>query len=83
MIAHPGYDVVLAEGGGEGLELFCQERPDLVVTDVYMPEKNGIEVILELKKRESKTKIIAMSGEDGADSTGERSRSRWVLTVCS
>ena len=70
LLRQQGYDVVLAESGGMGLELFCQERPDLVVTDIYMPEKDGIEVILEMKKGESNTKIIAMSG-------GGRGRLDW------
>jgi len=62
LLRQQGYDVVLAEGGWQGLELFCRERPDLVVTDIFMPEKDGIEVILEMKKGATKTKIIAMSG---------------------
>jgi DNA-binding response OmpR family regulator len=70
LLRQQGYDVLLAEGGWKGLELFCQERPDLVVTDIFMPEKDGIEVILEMKKRETKTKIIAMSG-------GGRGRLDW------
>jgi CheY-like chemotaxis protein len=70
VLRQQGYDVVLAEGGGKGLELFCQERPDLVVTDIFMPEKDGIEVILDMKKGETKTKIIAMSG-------GGRGRLDW------
>jgi len=70
LLRQQGYDVVLAEGGCKGLELFCQERPDLVVTDIFMPEKDGIEVILDMKKGETKTKIIAMSG-------GGRGRLDW------
>ena len=70
LLHQQGYEVVLAEGGGKGLELFCRERPDLVVTDIFMPDKDGIEIILDMKKGETNTKIIAMSG-------GGRGRLDW------
>ena len=70
LLRQQGYDVVLAEGGWKGLELFCEQQPDLVVTDIFMTEKDGIEVILKMKKGETKTKIIAMSG-------GGRGRLDW------
>lgn len=44
-----GYEVVPAYGGREALELISQERPDLVVLDVMMPEMSGWEVLETLK----------------------------------
>ena len=44
-----GYDVVAAYGGVEGLEKARTERPDLIVLDVMMPDKDGYQVCKELK----------------------------------
>ena len=38
------------------------ETPDIVITDIIMPDKDGIEVILHLKKNYKKVRIIAISG---------------------
>ena len=57
-----GYDVLTADNGETGLRL-CQERTvDLIITDLIMPEKEGIEVIREIRKENPGAKIIAISG---------------------
>lgn len=56
------YDTVEARNGIEGLELFKTAIPDLVLTDLIMPEKEGLETIREMKKLNPGTKIIAISG---------------------
>lgn len=57
-----GYDVNQAEDGLKGIESFKREPVSLVVTDIIMPEKEGMETILELKKINPKVRIIAISG---------------------
>src|SRR4051812_5408625 len=57
-----GYEVQPAGDGKQALELFRQESPDLIITDLVMPEKEGLEMILELRREAPKAKIIAMSG---------------------
>jgi len=57
-----GYEVVEASDGAEGIELFTCNPTDCVITDIIMPEKEGIETILELKKLDPELKIIAISG---------------------
>jgi CheY-like chemotaxis protein len=57
-----GYDVVLAKDGARGLEAQRRCPADLVVTDVFMPERDGIETIRDLKQEFPDLKIIAMSG---------------------
>ena len=57
-----GYVVTTAENGAVALRLFRQEPVDLVMTDLIMPEKEGIETILELLRLQVDLKIIAMSG---------------------
>lgn len=61
-LAREGYDVVAAEEGGHAIRLLKKYTPDVVITDIIMPERNGIEVILEIKKNYPSIKIIAISG---------------------
>ena len=59
-----GYDVITASDGGEGLQLYRQEHPDLVVTDIMMGPTSGLSVIRELRTEFPLAKIIAMTGYD-------------------
>jgi CheY-like chemotaxis protein len=57
-----GYEVIGAEDGRKGLSAFRTEHPDLVVTDIIMPEKEGIETIRDIRAESPNAKIIAISG---------------------
>ena len=57
-----GYEVKTAEDGNQGLQFFRAHRADLVITDLLMPGKDGLEFIRELQNEYSLVKIIAMSG---------------------
>lgn len=57
-----GYEVEVAPDGNEGLKSVKRVVPDLVVTDVMMPEKDGLEVVLELRKICPEVPVIAISG---------------------
>jgi DNA-binding response OmpR family regulator len=57
-----GHKVLSAADGAAGLELFRRSRPALVITDIVMPEKEGITTIHEMKEIEPRTRIIAISG---------------------
>lgn len=57
-----GYEVFEAEDGNEAVKKFKSEKPDLVVTDIVMPEKEGIETIMELRALDPNVQIIAISG---------------------
>jgi DNA-binding response OmpR family regulator len=56
------YEVLSAEDGIRGMALFRSEQPDLVITDIIMPEQEGIQTITEMRKTKPDAKIIAMSG---------------------
>lgn len=56
------YDVVTARDGREGLAHFTGRRPDIVVTDIIMPEQEGIETIMAMRKVDHALPIIAISG---------------------
>lgn len=57
-----GYEVITAANGDEGIELFSQKPFDLVITDMVMPEKDGLQTILDLRKEDPDLAVIAMSG---------------------
>jgi DNA-binding response OmpR family regulator len=57
-----GHESFLALDGKEGMRLFNQHDIDLIITDIYMPEQDGLETIIEIKSTHPETKIIALSG---------------------
>jgi len=59
---YANYEVYLACNGKEGVESYRRITTDIVLTDMYMPEKDGLETIREIKKEFPQAKIIAMSG---------------------
>ncbi len=62
MLEDAGYDVAVAANGDEGIKLFHEQAADLIITDIIMPEKEGWETIVELKRDYPRVKIIAISG---------------------
>lgn len=62
ILENNGYKVITASNGGFGLRKFHEFNPDLVLIDVFMPRKNGIETIKEILSESPDSKIIAMSG---------------------
>lgn len=65
VLEEAGYQVWEAANGREGLERFRAHPVDLVITDLEMPEMNGIEVIVELTRLCVDVRVIAMSGLSG------------------
>ena len=86
MLEDHGFRVLTAESGFRGLQVFREKRPAVVLIDILMPEKDGIETILELRRLDPGAKIIAISGrltswnylriaqELGADAAFEKGR---------
>jgi CheY-like chemotaxis protein len=62
ILERAGHEVIDAENGQVGIELFRQHRPDLVITDLIMQVKGGLETIAELRAEFPTVKIIAISG---------------------
>jgi len=62
MLEKSGHEVDLATNGREGIELFEKEPADMIITDIIMPDKEGLEIILEMKNTYPDLKIIAISG---------------------
>jgi len=57
-----GYEVTVAASGLEGVELYATIKADLVITDIIMPDREGIGTIMEIRGDYPDAKIIAMSG---------------------
>lgn len=58
-----GYEVLDAGNGAIGLELIEKiGLPDMVITDIIMPEKEGLEIIMEIRKKHPNVRVIAISG---------------------
>jgi DNA-binding NtrC family response regulator len=62
LLEEAGHQVLWAVDGLQGMAVFHGKRPDLVITDMIMPEQEGIQTIAEILKAEPNAKIIAMSG---------------------
>ena len=67
-LTHKGYEVITAEDGEKGVEMFEQERPTLVLTDIKMPGMDGIEVLRRIKKIDPETEVIVITGHGDMDS---------------
>ncbi len=57
-----GYSVCMAQDGQQALRLFEEYRADLIITDIFMPEQDGLEVIATMRQRRPGLPIIAISG---------------------
>ena len=60
-----GYEVTEAANGRQGLEMYRAKQTDLVITDILMPELNGLDMLLELTREFLHAKVIAISGAGG------------------
>jgi anti-anti-sigma factor len=62
-----GYEVLTAENGQEGLDVFERERPRIVLTDIKMPGMNGIEVLRRIKQIDPTAEVIVITGHGDMD----------------
>ena len=62
ILTRAGFTVEEASDGQAGIVMFHKNPPDIVLTGIFMPNRDGIEIIKELKHSSPRTKIIAMTG---------------------
>jgi CheY-like chemotaxis protein len=72
IVGKEGHEVLTAKDGAEALEKIEEDKPDLIITDIFMPEKTGLETIVEAKKIYGDIKIIAISGDSISRKGGHR-----------
>jgi CheY-like chemotaxis protein len=61
-LKHHGYEVLQATNGKEGMTMLASSAPDVILTDILMPEQDGLETIQAVRKKLPEMKIVAMSG---------------------
>lgn len=62
MLERAGYDVQSTGNGSEALAMYGRAPAELVITDLIMPDKDGLEIIQELRRGNPKVRILAISG---------------------
>ena len=62
LLSKTGHTITIAGNGKEGLALLDGWAPDLVITDLIMPEMDGLEMMAHLKKQFSDLKVMVISG---------------------
>jgi CheY-like chemotaxis protein len=66
MLERGGHEVKEAQDGDEALQIFAELQPDLVIMDIFMPNREGVETIAQLRGAGVDTPVIAISGGDRA-----------------
>ncbi len=67
MLSRKGYDVLLAESGPKGLEIFGRERPDVIILDLKMPGMDGLTVLRQVRSLKPGQPVIVMTGVGTAE----------------
>jgi DNA-binding response OmpR family regulator len=62
MLGDHGFRVLTARDGARGFQVFREQRPAAVLTDILMPEQDGIRTIMDMRRAQPEVKIIAVSG---------------------
>ena len=70
VLTHAGYEVELAHDGEAGVRAQRARPADLVITDIFMPNRDGFETIVELRSAHPGVKLVAVSG-GGSRFSGE------------
>jgi two-component system response regulator AtoC len=70
-LSRKGFEVLLAENGEEGLQKYGESCPDLVILDIRLPDKDGLEVLGEIKEKNKDACIIIMTAYDDMKTTVE------------
>ncbi|MBP1617942.1 MAG: mprA [Bacteroidetes bacterium] len=60
-LSEQGFDIVLAEDGNEGLKLFFDIRPDILVSDVMMPQVDGFEMVNKIRQTDKATPVLFLT----------------------
>ena len=62
-LRHQGYEVLIADNGRKGLQLYRQKHPDVIVLDLRMPELDGFTVLKEIRGVDLKQPVIVLTGD--------------------
>jgi CheY-like chemotaxis protein len=65
VLSREGYQVLTAENGQNGLDVFRQHRPDVTLLDLHMREMNGIDVLEQIRMLDRSARVIMLTGDGG------------------
>jgi CheY-like chemotaxis protein len=63
LLRRKGYDVMLADNGRTGLQLYRQEHPDVILLDLNMPKLDGVTVLKQIRSVDLKQPVIVLTGD--------------------
>jgi CheY-like chemotaxis protein len=82
MLEDEGYVVSLAKDGREGYSAFLSFKPDLILTDIQMPEQNGLELMERIRWHDPNVRTIYMSGDLGQYGTPlEQEKNKYQVEI--
>lgn len=67
ILKHLFKDIYVAKNASEGYKLYESKKPDLIITDIKMPNETGIELIKRIRKRDSKVRVVITSAHTDLD----------------
>jgi len=67
VLSQNSYEVVLQQSGINALEVINKEQPDLVILDIIMPDKEGLETINDIRAKDMKLPVVVVSGISNID----------------
>ena len=67
LLSLSGFTVLIAEEGRQGIEMFVSNSPDLVITDIRMPDVDGLELLRKIRELDSLTPVILVTGHGDLD----------------
>ncbi len=68
-LADSDYKIFLANSGAKGINILEQEHPDIIISDVMMPELNGLDILIKSKKFDQNINVIMLTAFDDMEST--------------
>ena len=71
VLGKAGHRVVEAAGGDEGIQLYKVHKPDVVLLDVLMPEKDGLAVLKELREHDPEARVVMLTTHGQLDTVRE------------
>jgi len=61
LLTSNGYETILAENGEQAVDIYRQAQPDVVLMDITMPRKDGLEALAEIRELDSSAKVIMLT----------------------
>src|SRR5204863_6461629 len=63
----PAFTVLTASSAAEGLEMFTQARPDVVLLDIHLPDASGLDTFQQLRQLDARIPVILITGHGTSD----------------